>query len=152
VQLVDTETGTHLWADRFDKPISDLFDMQDEIVSHLANALDAQLTWQEAQRSVRSPHPSSMDLYFQGKALMYEGWRPEDLSEARAVFERTFQLDPRNVDARVWTAIIDAIVGSSYIIDGGMERLVAAEAGLLKALSHAPNHAFCPRGLGRSTD
>ncbi|UPK06369.1 winged helix-turn-helix domain-containing protein [Bradyrhizobium sp. 170] len=43
VQLVDAETGSHLWAERFDKPIADLFDMQDEVVSRLANALDAQL-------------------------------------------------------------------------------------------------------------
>ena len=39
VQLVDAETGAHIWADRFDKPIADLFDMQDETVSRLANAL-----------------------------------------------------------------------------------------------------------------
>ncbi|MET3967296.1 hypothetical protein ACT4MK_07685 [Bradyrhizobium barranii] len=52
---MDTETGAHLWADRFDKPIADLFDMQDEIVSHLANALNAQLTEVEAKRSERSP-------------------------------------------------------------------------------------------------
>ena len=49
VQLVDAETGAHLWTDRFDKPVADLFDMQDEIVSHLANTLDAQLTEQEAE-------------------------------------------------------------------------------------------------------
>jgi TolB-like protein len=148
VQLVDTETGTHLWADRFDKPISDLFDVQDEIVSHLANTLDAELTQQEARRSVRSPHPSSMDLYFQGKALMYKGWRPEDLERARAIFERALTLDRTNVDAMVWTATIDLIVGSTYMIDSGMARLVAAEAGLLKALSHAPNHAFAHVALG----
>ena len=39
VQLIDAETGNHLWAERFDKPLADLFDMQDEIVSRLANAL-----------------------------------------------------------------------------------------------------------------
>ena len=44
VQLVDAETGGHLWADRFDKPIADLFDVQDEIVSRPANTLDAQPT------------------------------------------------------------------------------------------------------------
>src|SRR5499433_4299665 len=55
VQLVDAETGAHLWADRFDKPIVDLFDMQDEIVSRLANELEAQLTEVEARRSERSP-------------------------------------------------------------------------------------------------
>ena len=41
VQLIDAETGNHLWAERFDKPVADLFDMQDEIVSRLANTLDA---------------------------------------------------------------------------------------------------------------
>jgi len=43
VQLIDAETGTHLWAERFDKPVADLFDMQDEIVARLANSLNAQL-------------------------------------------------------------------------------------------------------------
>src|SRR3954464_1711829 len=43
VLLIDAETGNHLWADRFDKPLADLFDMQDEIVSRLSNALDARL-------------------------------------------------------------------------------------------------------------
>ena len=40
VQLIDAETGNHLWAERFDKPLADLFDMQDEIVARLANALE----------------------------------------------------------------------------------------------------------------
>ena len=43
VQLIDAETGNHLWAERFEKPVADLFDMQDEIVSRLANTLNAQL-------------------------------------------------------------------------------------------------------------
>jgi adenylate cyclase len=43
VQLIDAETGTHLWAERFDKPVADLFDMQDEIVARLANTLNAEL-------------------------------------------------------------------------------------------------------------
>jgi TolB-like protein len=53
VQLVDAETGAHLWADRFDKPIADLFEMQDEIVSRLANALNTQLIEAEARRAER---------------------------------------------------------------------------------------------------
>jgi TolB-like protein len=43
VQLIDAETGSHLWAERFDKPVADLFDMQDEIVSRLANRLGLRL-------------------------------------------------------------------------------------------------------------
>src|SRR5206468_10445770 len=66
VQLIDVETGNHLWAERFDKPVADLFDMQDEIVSRLANTLDAELIAAEARRAERTPHPDAMDLVFQG--------------------------------------------------------------------------------------
>ena len=62
VQLIDVENGNHLWADRFDKPIADLFDMQDEIVSSLANTLKAQLTEVEARRAEHSLHPDAMDF------------------------------------------------------------------------------------------
>src|SRR6202011_4754222 len=68
VQLVDAETGNHLWAERFDKPVADLFDMQDEIVSRLANTLNAQLIAAEARRAERSLQPGTLDLYFQGMA------------------------------------------------------------------------------------
>jgi hypothetical protein len=54
VQLIDAETGNHLWAERFDKPVADLFDMQDEIVSRLANALNAELVAAEA--NLRNTH------------------------------------------------------------------------------------------------
>src|SRR5580700_10233535 len=51
VQLIDAETGNHLWADRFDKPLADLFDMQDEIVARLAGALNTELVAAEARRA-----------------------------------------------------------------------------------------------------
>ncbi|HEY1887981.1 MAG TPA: adenylate/guanylate cyclase domain-containing protein, partial [Roseiarcus sp.] len=51
VQLIDAETGNHLWADRFDKPLADLFEMQDEVVARLANQLGAELTAAEARRA-----------------------------------------------------------------------------------------------------
>ena len=54
VQLIDAESGNHLWAERFDKPVADLFDMQDEIVARLANALSAQLFTAEARRAERA--------------------------------------------------------------------------------------------------
>jgi TolB-like protein len=87
-QLVDAETGAHLWVDRFDKPIADLFDMQDEIVSRLANALDAELIAAEARRAERSANLDAMDLVFQGKALWNRGWTSEYMARARGFFER----------------------------------------------------------------
>ncbi len=57
VQLIDAETGSHLWAERFDKPLTDLFEMQDEIVARLANALNAQLAAAEARRAEQASIP-----------------------------------------------------------------------------------------------
>ena len=76
VQLIDAETGNHLWAERFDKPLADLFDMQDEIVARLAGALNAQLVAAEARRAEQAPNPNSMDLYFQGSAWLNKGLDP----------------------------------------------------------------------------
>ena len=70
VQLIEAETGSHLWAERFENPVADLFVMQDEIVSRLAYTLNVQLTNAEARRAQRSNHPDAMDLYFQGRALL----------------------------------------------------------------------------------
>ena len=88
VQLIDAETGNHLWAERFDKPVADLFDMQDEIVSRLANTLNAQLIEAEARRAEHSMHPDAMDLYFQGLHAVNKGLTPEYLAQARGFFER----------------------------------------------------------------
>src|SRR5262249_14118357 len=68
VQLIDAESGNHLWAERFDKPLADPFDIQDEIVGRLANTPSAQLLSAEARRSELKPNPDSMDLCFQGWA------------------------------------------------------------------------------------
>jgi adenylate cyclase len=73
VQLIDAYSDTHLWAERFDKPIADLFDMQDEIVGRLASALGAELVAAEARRAETAPTPDSMDLYFQGLAWIMRG-------------------------------------------------------------------------------
>jgi hypothetical protein len=75
VQLIETETAAHLWADRFDKPVADLFDMQDEIVSRLANRLGQELVTAEAKRAERSPHRDSMDLTFLGLPLTIQARR-----------------------------------------------------------------------------
>ena len=64
VQLIDAETGSHLWAERFDKPVADLFDMQDEIVARLASQLRAELTSAEARRAEQAPNPDSWTSAF----------------------------------------------------------------------------------------
>lgn len=148
VQLIDAETGNHLWAERFDKPVADLFDMQDEIVSRLANALDARLVEEEARRSERSSNPNSMDFFFLGKACWNKGLTPEYMAQARGLFERALALDPANVEALVGTASVDMAVAGAFITDERAAHLAAAETTLMKALSHAPNHALSHMLLG----
>jgi hypothetical protein len=85
VQLIEAESGAHLWAERFDKPVADLFDMQDEIVARLANQLNAQLIAAEVRRAEQSPNPDSMDLYFRGQAWANKGSTPECLTQAHGL-------------------------------------------------------------------
>ena len=86
VQLIDAETGNHLWAERFDKPLADLFDMQDEVVARLASALNAQLAAAEARRAEEAANPNSIDLYFQGLAWYNKGRTPDNVGASAQLF------------------------------------------------------------------
>jgi TolB-like protein/tetratricopeptide (TPR) repeat protein len=148
VQLVDAETGNHLWAERFDKPVADLFDMQDEIVSRLANALDAQLIDAEARRAERSSHSDAMDFVFQGRGWWNKGLIPHHMIQARGFFEKALAHDPGNVEAMVGLARVDTSLGAAFMTDDYSARFAAAETTAIKALSLAPNHAWAHLVLG----
>ena len=141
VQLIDAETGNHLWAERFDKTLADLFDMQDEIVARLANTLNAQLVAAEARRSEQAPTPDSMDLYFQGLAWHNKGANPDNVAQARSCFDRALTADPDNVDALIESARVDELEGALSFVTNSMAAFAAAEAKLTKALSSVPDHA-----------
>jgi TolB-like protein/class 3 adenylate cyclase/Tfp pilus assembly protein PilF len=141
VQLVDTGTANHLWAERFEKPVADLFEMQDEIVSRLANTLNAELIEAEARRAERSPQPDAMDLSFQGRSWANKGMTSEYMAQARSLFERALVLDPKNVEALVGLANVDLYSGAVFLTDDRAARFGAAETALIKALSLAPQHS-----------
>ncbi|HXW31293.1 MAG TPA: adenylate/guanylate cyclase domain-containing protein [Xanthobacteraceae bacterium] len=148
VQLIDAESGNHLWADRFDKPLADLFDMQDEIVARLASQLGTQFIAAEARRAELAPRPDSMDLYFQGMACASKGWTPAYVAQARGFFERALALDPGNIEALVGMAIADTMRGTGLMAQDRAARLAAAEAALTSALSLAPEHALAHLYMG----
>jgi TolB-like protein/class 3 adenylate cyclase len=147
-QLVDAETGNHIWAERFDKPIADLFDMQDEIVARLANQLQAELIGAEARRAEKTPNPDSMDLYFQGQAVLNRGFSADFLTTARGFIERALELDPGNVEARASAGIVDAAAAFGFMFEDPRPILARAEADLAKCLAAAPNHARAHLGMG----
>ena len=148
VQLIDAETGSHIWAERFDKPVADLFDMQDEVVSRLANRLGQELAAAEARRAGRSPNPDSMDHYFLGLALFNKGYTADLLDKARSHFDRALDLDLDNVDALVGRARVDVVSVASWLSEDRQGRLRSAEADLSKALRLRPHDAHARTVLG----
>ena len=147
VQLVDAETGNHLWADRFDKPLADLFEMQDEIVARLANQLGTELISAEARRGQQAANPDSMD---QGMEWLNRGINLENMNHARGFFERALALDPGNVDALLGVGRADFEVGGAFLSDDRPARLASAEATMGKVLSLRPNDARAHEILGRA--
>jgi TolB-like protein len=148
VQLTDTETGAQVWAERFDKPAADLLDMQDEIVSRLANTLDAELIKAEARRAKRALRPDAMDLYFQGRALQNQGITPAVMARAKDFFMRALALDPDHIEAAVAAAHVDFAIGSSSMAADGSAHFGAAEKALNHVLLRAPNHPRAHMLLG----
>ena len=71
-QLIDSETGAHLWADRFQEDVADLFKLQDDVVARLANALSYELVKAEAETATRSKNPDSIDLVMRGRGAIIQ--------------------------------------------------------------------------------
>jgi adenylate cyclase len=109
-QLVDAESGAHLWADRFEEDIADLFKLQDEVVARLAGSLGYALTNAEAQKGARSANPDAIDLTMRGWTLIWRiarqtpNERRERLNEARALFDQALKIDSKDPDALAGSA------------------------------------------------
>jgi adenylate cyclase len=104
-QLIDRESGAHLWADRFEEDVADLFKLQDQVVARLANTLGFELVKAEAQKSARSSNPDAIDLAMRGWAAMWQSYPkpPKEKREghyaALALFEQALKADPNDADA-----------------------------------------------------
>jgi adenylate cyclase len=105
-QLIEAETGTHLWADRFDGLIEDVFELQDEVAIKVAGVIEPTLQATEVRRSSeRAPQDqTAYDLYL--RALVNFPWiGKEQLFEARDLLDRSLARDPRYGPALGWAAV-----------------------------------------------
>ena len=106
-QLIDAESGAHLWADRFEEDVADLFKLQDEVVARLANTLGIELVKAEAEKAARSKNPDAIDLTMRGWALARPSQQTKEKNEAaRDLFEQALKIDPNYADA---------LAGGAYI-------------------------------------
>ena len=142
VQLIDAENGHHLWAERFDRPVANYFELQDEISGRLANQLGGALLAAEARRSERSPNPDAFDLYLQGMAWINMGPYPAHLAQARVLFDRALSIEPNNVDALVGSGCADFWEVANWTSAERGRRILTAEASLSRALASAPDNAL----------
>ena len=142
-QLIDAESGAHVWADRFEDDVVDLFKLQDEVVVRLARALQVELVNAEAQRSLRDrPRiPDAVDLTMRGLALLNQPFTKANRFEARDLFEQALTLDPTNADALAGAAFVDS---SDYVLgwsDQSVDMYARAMQRANQALLLDPNQA-----------
>ena len=102
-QLIDAGSGAHLWADRFEEDVADLFKLQDQVVARLTNSLGYELVRTEAQKDARSKSPDAVDLTMRGWALVWQEQQQQRTNEnnnaAQALFEQALKIDPNEPDA-----------------------------------------------------
>jgi TolB-like protein/Tfp pilus assembly protein PilF len=94
-QLVDTTIGAHIWADRFDGALEDMFDLQDQMSAIIVAAITPKLQQAEIERARRKPTESldAYDYYLRGMASFHQGNR-KAVAEALELFNKAIQLDP----------------------------------------------------------
>jgi TolB-like protein/class 3 adenylate cyclase len=104
-QLIETETGAHLWADRFDGSLEDVFELQDQIATRVAGVIEPALQAAETRRSAARPTSdlTAYDLYLRGYAMFFRGGR--QIIEALRLFERAIERDPDYGAALAWAAV-----------------------------------------------
>ena len=106
VQLIDAETGAHLWADRFDTDRANLAEAQDEITGRLAGTLNLELVKDAGRRidQERAVDPDARDLVMRGKAVSLRPHSAANRQEALRAFERALEIDPESIDAKIGIA------------------------------------------------
>ncbi len=151
VQLIDAETDEHLWANTYDRRLStdNLFAIQTEIATTIADKLEATLTPDEKERITKVPTENlqAYNLYLAGRQNLYQR-KVETLERARELFEQAIELDPKF--AKAYSGLSDTLV-ILYSNFGALEPdavIPRAEALLDQALTLDPDDADIHASLG----
>jgi class 3 adenylate cyclase/TolB-like protein/Tfp pilus assembly protein PilF len=145
--LISTETGAHVWADRFEGDRSKLGELQIEFVSRLANSLGMELVKAEALRAMRErPNdPDAVDLAMRGQAILYSNPSTAAFGEATALFERALALDPQNLPAV--TGLANALAAHTILTHDAGDA-ARAEKLIDTALALQPDNSTAHRTKG----
>jgi TolB-like protein/DNA-binding winged helix-turn-helix (wHTH) protein len=135
-QLIDAESDAHLWAERFDRDIGDLFTLQNEITGRIANTLNLELIAAEATRP--TDNPDALDYIFRGRAAGLKPLSRNVYIEAIGMYERALAVDPRSAEARALLA--NALAGRvlDRVTDSDAADLARAGELVTQALAVSP--------------
>ena len=141
VQLIDTQTGAHVWADRFVHPITDFIELEKAITGRVSTSLGIQLIRAEGRRlsEEQARNPDAADLRFRGMSFYFSAITPEHSKEARAYLEDSVRRDPQSAEAWGWLAEILAMQYVHRWNNAGKPELQQAEDALRKAQGLDPN-------------
>lgn len=105
VQLIDAETGAHVWAERYDREMEDIFDLQDEMVRVIASALEPELNAFERERAVSKP-PDNLDAWELYQRALWHMWtyKDENIRTALELFKQASAADPKFAPAYAYYA------------------------------------------------
>ena len=150
-QLISTDTGAHVWADRFDGGRSRLGELQVEVVARLANSLGVELVKAEALRATRerASSPDAVDLSMRGQAILYSQPNKAALKDAQSLFERALAIDAQNVSALVGLAITLNRRLNDFWSEDPASDLARAEETIDRALALQPQNSEAHRVKGR---
>lgn len=148
-QLIDTDTGTHLWSSSFDREFRDIFKIQDEIAAAVVEQLNLTLATEEAQRlqSRSTATPEAMIAYGMGREAL--GRRTtQSLRDAERYFQRAVDLDPGYVDAYAELANAYALLAQQRAEErGALLQSAQANVDLAMALDPDSGAAWAAQGL-----
>jgi adenylate cyclase len=146
-QLIDAETDTHLWAERFEGDMGDMFALQDEITSQIAVALDLELTGVEAVRPIEDP--DALDYFLRGRAARLKLPSRESRAEAIDLFERALALDQWSAAAQSYLAITLVARVLDNVTDTAASDIARAEVLARQALATLPRSPFAHYAKGQ---
>jgi TolB-like protein/cytochrome c-type biogenesis protein CcmH/NrfG len=143
-QLIEVSTGRHLWAERFDRPLQDVFRLQDEIVQTIVGTLVGRVGIFEHHRALHS-RPDSLeayDIYLRGRAAWHD-WSKESNERAHQLFAKAIELDPTFAPAYgylSYTLIQAMLVGGAQAPDMLQRATELAQKAVALGPSDADNY------------
>jgi serine/threonine protein kinase/tetratricopeptide (TPR) repeat protein len=148
-QLIRVSDDTHLWSERYDAVLADIFQVQSDMAEQVAQALDITLLEPERQaiKSKPTENTEAYDYYLRGNLYFHRSYRETDMKLALQMYEKAVELDPRFALAYAAISEVHAQI-YWYYYDRSEKRLTMAEAAVYKALEINPGLPEAHRALG----